>query len=199
MTLSVQFLTLIAMVSSGFYLGIIQETFRRFTPYWKNNIFLTYFLEISFWITQTAIIFYVLYRVNAGELRLYIFLACLLGFSIYQVFAKAIYRRILERFITILAAIYRFFRSLINGVIITPITWTIGLVIRLVLSLITLLITIVFSVLKGLFTPVKWIGKGIYHVLPNNLKKILHKIAGFYSTMKNICYKCVKYLKFKRR
>ncbi|WP_306798748.1 spore cortex biosynthesis protein YabQ [Oceanobacillus saliphilus] len=199
MTLSVQFLTLIAMVSSGFYLGIIQETFRRFTPYWKNSKLLTYFLEISFWLTQTAIIFYVLFLVNAGEIRLYVFLACLLGFSIYQVFAKTIYRRILEGIIKVLTAIYRFFRNVIHAVIITPITWIIRLFVRLILLIITLLVTIVFFILRVVFTPFRWIGKGIYYFLPDSFKNFLHKIAGFYSTIKNICYKWVKYLKFKRR
>ncbi|MFC4024114.1 spore cortex biosynthesis protein YabQ [Oceanobacillus longus] len=199
MTLSVQFLTLIAMVSSGFYLGIIQETFRRFTPYWKNSIFLTYFLEISFWLTQTGIIFYVLFRVNAGELRLYVFLACLLGFSMYQVFAKSIYKIALEWIIQITTAIYRFFKSLFQGLIITPISWIIKLILRIIVSIITLLGSIILFILKMILTPFGWIAIGMYKVAPNRFKNFLHKIAGFYSTMKNICYKYLKYLKSKRR
>ncbi|MGJ9460220.1 spore cortex biosynthesis protein YabQ [Oceanobacillus sp. CF4.6] len=199
MTLSVQFLTLIAMVSSGFYLGIIQETFRRFTPYWKNSTFLTYFLEISFWLTQTGIIFYVLFRVNAGELRLYVFLACFLGFSMYQVFAKSVYKIVLEWIIQITSAIYRFFKSLFQGLIITPISWIIKLILRIIVSIITLLGSIILFILKMVLTPFWWIAIGIYKVAPSTFKNFLHKIAGFYSTMKNICYKYLKYLKSKRR
>lgn len=199
MTLSVQFLTLIAMVSSGFYLGIVQETFRRFTPYWKSSIFLTYLLEITFWLTQTGIIFYVLFRVNAGELRLYVFLACLLGFSMYQVFGKVVYKRILESIIRIATSIIRFLKNLIQGLIITPILWIIKLIIRITVSIITLIGTIIFFVLKLLLTPFAWILMGLYRLMPNNFKNFLHKLAGFYSTMKNILYKWLKYLKFKRR
>ncbi len=187
------------MVSSGFYLGIVQETFRRFTPYWKKSIFLTYLLEIIFWITQTGIIFYVLFRVNAGELRLYVFLACFLGFSMYQVFGKAVYKRLLESIIRIATSILRFFRNLIQGLIITPITWIIKFILRIIVFIITLVGSIVLFALKVILTPFRWILIGIYRLMPNNFKNISHKLAGFYSTIKNICYKWLKYLKFKRR
>src|SRR5690625_5859173 len=75
MTLNVQFLTMLFMVVSGFYLGIALETFRRFSPLWRHRPVLVYIFEVSFWLIQTFIIFYVLYKVNAGELRVYIFLA----------------------------------------------------------------------------------------------------------------------------
>jgi len=192
-------MTMLAMILSGFYLGIIQETYRRLTVYWRKRVFLTYFLEISFWLTQTAIIFYVLYRVNAGELRLYVFLACLLGFSVYQVFAKSIYKRLLESIIRIMAAIYHFFERLFQGLIITPISWIIKGIIFIVLSIVHMLGAIIMFILKLVFTPFKWIGKGIYQLLPEVFKNFLHKLAGFYSKMKNISYKELKKLLFRRR
>ncbi|WP_337020346.1 spore cortex biosynthesis protein YabQ [Oceanobacillus massiliensis] len=199
MTLGIQFLTMIAMVLSGIYLGIVQETFRRFTRYWKKRILLTYFLECCFWLTQTAIIYYVLFRVNAGEVRLYVLLACFLGFSVYQVLVRSVYKKLLERLIRIGAAIYRFFSRLVHMLIISPISWCIRFIIRLIMSIIMLLTTIILFILKVLFAPFRWILIGIYRLLPNRIKNFLNKIAGFYSTMKNICYKWVKYLKFKRR
>lgn len=199
MTLTVQFMTIFAMVLSGFYLGIIQETFRRFTVYWRKRIFLTYFLEISFWLTQTVIIFYVLFRVNAGEIRLYVFLACLLGFSVYQVFAKSVYKKLLEIIIRMAAAVYRFFERLFHGLIITPISWILKLIMTIILSIVQLVVAIILFILKLVFTPFKWIGIGIYRLLPGGFKKILHKLAGFYSKMKNITYKGLKKLLFKRR
>ena len=79
MTLSIQFITMAAMVLSGIYLGVIRDTFQRFAIYWKGRKLLSYLLEIIFWILQTLVVFYVLFLVNAGEIRLYIILACLLG------------------------------------------------------------------------------------------------------------------------
>ncbi|MBP2078521.1 spore cortex biosynthesis protein YabQ [Oceanobacillus polygoni] len=201
MSLSIQFLTMITMVLSGFYLGIVQETFRRLTYYWKRRVFLTYFLEISFWLTQTAIILYVLFRVNAGEIRVYVILACLLGFSIYQVLAKAAYKRLLEWIIRIVSAVYRFFRNLVHTLIISPISWIIRTLFRLVLWILMLIGTILLFILKVVITPFRWVGMGIYHLIPDGFKKNLHKLAGFYSTMKNICYKGYKKLEkllFKR-
>ncbi|WP_339230720.1 spore cortex biosynthesis protein YabQ [Oceanobacillus sp. FSL K6-2867] len=201
MSLSIQFLTMITMVLSGFYLGIVQETFRRLTYYWKRRVFITYFLEISFWLTQTAIILYVLFRVNAGEIRVYVILACLLGFSIYQVLAKSTYKRLLEWMIRITAAVYRFFSNLLHTLIISPISWTVRTLFRLIFWMFTLITTIILFILKIALTPFVWIGKGIYQLIPDGFKKNLHKLAGFYSTMKNICYKGYKKLEkllFKR-
>src|SRR5699024_2545129 len=114
MTLDVQFMTMIAMALCGIYLGIAQETFRRFTPHWKSNRFLAYFMEITFWLSQVMIIFYILFRVNSGELRMYVFLALLLGVSAYQVFVAAIYKRVLEMIIRIITVVYQFLKRLIQ-------------------------------------------------------------------------------------
>ncbi|PAV28572.1 spore cortex biosynthesis protein YabQ [Virgibacillus profundi] len=199
MTLSVQFITMIAMVSSGFYLGIINDTYRRFTPYWKQKIILSYVMEICFWLTQTLLLFYVLFRVNGGELRLYVFVACLLGFAMYQVFAAGIYKRILEQIILVITGIYRFFARLVQALIITPIKWIFMLFFTIVLWVIRLVGMILLFILKLLFAPIKWIAQVIYHMLPKNIKIIFHKLAGFYSTIKNIWYKWMKYITFKRR
>src|SRR5690625_1760968 len=86
MTLDTQFLTMIFMVLGGLYLGIAKDTFRRFSPYWKNKRFINYAMEICFWLTQTFLLFYVLFRINGGELRFYVFLACLLGYAMFQAF-----------------------------------------------------------------------------------------------------------------
>ncbi|OZU89535.1 spore cortex biosynthesis protein YabQ [Virgibacillus indicus] len=199
MTLSIQFMTMLAMVSSGFYLGIINDTYRRFTPYWKHKITITYLLEIFFWASQTILVFYVLFRVNGGELRFYIFAACLLGFAIYQVFAAAIYKRILERIIQVITGIYRFFARLVQALIIAPVKWMLMVLFTIVLRIAKIIGSILFFLVKLLFAPIKWVAKITFHILPENFQKYLHKIAGFYSTITNIVYKWMKYIMFKRR
>ncbi|MFA1822728.1 spore cortex biosynthesis protein YabQ [Virgibacillus oceani] len=199
MTLSTQFITMLAMTGGGFYLGIILDTFRRFANSWKSRMFLSYIMETSFWLTQTLILFYVLYRVNGGELRLYIFLACLLGFSIYQVFAAKLYKSLLERIIFIIKAIYKLLERVIIVLIINPVKW----LLILFVSIITGLFKVIISVLQFLFriiaAPLTWIFQGFYNLLPKRFQKFLHKIAGFYSTMKNICNKIWEYVKSGRR
>ncbi|WP_188456137.1 spore cortex biosynthesis protein YabQ [Virgibacillus oceani] len=199
MTLSVQFMTMIAMVLAGFYLGIIQDTYRRFTRHWKGKVFLTYFIEVLFWLSQTLILFYVLFRVNAGELRFYVFLACLLGFAAYQALAANLYKRLLERVIKIVLVCLRFIKKLVQMIIINPIKFVIQTLITVILFIGHVLVTILLFILKLLYTPLKWVFMTIYRFLPKKIQNFLHKLAGFYSTMKNICIKWLKYFKFKRR
>ncbi|RDW15313.1 spore cortex biosynthesis protein YabQ [Oceanobacillus arenosus] len=199
MTLSIQFLTMATMVLSGIYLGISQDTFRRFTQYWKNQTLLTYFMEICFWLTQAIILFYVLYRVNAGEIRFYIVMACLLGFSMYQVVAANLYKRLLEHVIRVIAGFYRFCAKVVQVLLITPIRWIIIMLLTILLFILRLVGKVLFFILKLLVMPFKWIGKALYQLLPKKVKKNLHKIAGFYSKMKNICIKWAKFFKFNRR
>ncbi|MFD2045564.1 spore cortex biosynthesis protein YabQ [Ornithinibacillus salinisoli] len=199
MTLSVQFLTMIAMVSGGFYLGIAQETFRRFARHWKDHIILVYFMEISFWLSQTFILYFILFRVNAGELRVYVFVACLLGFAIYQVVAANMYKRILERLIAIITDIYRFMVKVVTVLIIKPIRLLIQGLIVCIIFLLNTLWVICKYILIILITPFKWVLNVIYRLLPKKIHLFFHNLAGFYSKIKNICRKWIKYITFKRR
>ncbi|WP_164670631.1 spore cortex biosynthesis protein YabQ [Virgibacillus doumboii] len=199
MTLSVQFLTMISMVLGGFYLGIIQDTHRRFSIHWKQNKFLTYFMEISFWLTQTMLLYYVLFQVNSGELRFYVFAANLLGFSIYQVFAANAYKRFLEHVIRVCLNVYQFIEKVVQRLIITPVKFLIQLLITTVLFLANLLMTVIRYVAKIIFTPISWLFQRLFRLLPKNIQNYLHKLAGFYSTIENIVKKWLKYFPFKRR
>lgn len=199
MILSVQFMTMLAMVSGGFYLGMILDTFRRASPHWKNSVFMIYFMEIIFWFSQTLLLFYLLYRVNAGELRFYVFVACLLGFATYQALAAAAYKKLLEHIIQFVLSVYRFFAKVIHMLVITPIVFIFTLLFTAIVYILQVLFVILVTIGKVIFFPFKWMFKLIYKMLPEIIKKYLHKIAGFYSKIENICKKWLEYMKFKRR
>lgn len=199
MTLDTQFLTMIFMVLGGLYLGIAKDTFRRFSPYWKDKWFTNYVMEICFWLTQTFLLFYVLFRINGGELRVYVFLACLLGFAMYQALASALYKKVLESIIRVFTAIYRFLEKLVRAIIITPIWWIISLLFTSLLMTGKMIVSVLIFIAKCIYIPIAWILKMFYRLLPDHIQKILHKIAGLYSIIKNICSKWVKYITFKRR
>src|SRR5699024_3549275 len=129
MTLNVQFLTMVSMVIGGFYLGIAHDTYERFSPLWKKKQLVTYLFAIIFWLIQACLLFILLYKVNNGELRIYVFLACLLGVSIYQVFAASVYRQLLEGIITIITKIAQALFSFIRVVILNPLFWLIRLLV----------------------------------------------------------------------
>lgn len=199
MTLTVQFNTMITMVLGGFYLGIALDTLRRFSPYWRRSFILSYCLEIGFWLIQTSILFYLLFQTNGGELRVYVFAASLLGFAMYQVFATRVYKLLLEQIIKCLITVYRLIENVVNVLIIAPIWAIIKAVIIIILFILQMLLSILLFVLKVVWTPFKWVFIGIYKLIPNNLKKLLHKLAGIYSRMKNRCIRWIKLLTFRRR
>lgn len=199
MTLSVQFLTMVSMIAGGLYLGIALDTFRRFQRHWKRNVILVYVMEVFFWLTQVFILYYILFRVNAGELRFYVFAACLLGFSAYQAFATNLYKRLLEKIILIIAKIYQFLYQLVKTLIITPIIYIAQLLITFIVFLFNAVLAVVGFVLKCIYIPLKWIFIRIYHLLPKKMKVFLHHLAGFYSKIQNICSKYWRYISSKRR
>ena len=191
MTLNVQFLTMLFMVVSGFYLGIALETFRRFSPLWRHRPVLVYIFEVSFWLIQTFIIFYVLYKVNAGELRVYIFLACLLGFSIYQALAAPLYRVVLEHIIRLLTAIARALKRLCHILILSPVGWLVRLILWGIWFVLWVLIHLTFVVLL----PLKWLVQFIYFILPEKINNYFNKKVDFYSILKSKLLKWVDFIK----
>jgi len=199
MTLSIQFTTMAMMVLSGIYLGLIQDTFRRFAIHWEKKKALSYLIEISFWILQTLIVFYVLFRVNAGELRLYVFLACLLGFSAYQALLKKGYKLVLERVINVGTRILGVFQRVISILLITPLKWVFLLCVTLLLFLFRMVTNVLVFILKLLFFPIRLLGKIIQPLIPEKIIRFFHKFIMFYSTIKHRAKKWLKYMTFRRR
>ncbi|WP_404456533.1 spore cortex biosynthesis protein YabQ [Virgibacillus necropolis] len=178
---------------------MILDTFRRASPHWKNSVFLSYLMETIFWFSQTLLLFYILYRVNSGELRFYVFVACLLGFATYQALAATAYKKLLEHMIQLALSVYRFFAKAIRVLIVTPIVFVFSLLFSAISYTLQVLFIVLLTIAKIIFAPFKWIFMLIYGLLPEVIKNYLHKIAGFYSTMENISKKWLKYIRFKRR
>src|SRR5699024_4275880 len=141
MTLHVQFLTMTSMIAGGFYLGIVLDTFRRLTNNWNKGKFLTYAMEIGFWLCQMFILFYILFRVNSGELRFYVFIACLLGFSMYKAIAATLYLKFLEQVIRFVQVIFYYTSKVIQTLIISPIRWILQIVFLIVITTIRFIMT----------------------------------------------------------
>ena len=99
MTLSTQFMTMLAMIGMGIFFGAALDTYNRFLKRRKRKSWLVFINDVLFWILQSLFIFFVLFRVNQGELRFYIFIALLCGFAGYQSVFKGIYLKWLEMLI----------------------------------------------------------------------------------------------------
>src|SRR5690625_1150684 len=195
MTLNVQFLTMVSMVIGGFYLGIAHDTYERFSSLWKKKQLVTYLFAIVFWLIQACLLFVLLYKVNHGELRIYIFLACLLGFSIYQVFAAKIYRQLLEGIITIITKIARGLFSMIRIVFLHPIFW----LIRLLVTLLKMIGQVILSLVSFLLLPFRRLLEVIVRYLRKRIKKTFDKKSLLYSIIEFIYRKLRSLMSFLRR
>ena len=107
MTLSTQFITIIAMVVSGVYLGASYHTFKRLERLWTSSILWKYVLEILFWLIQAAILYFILFFVNEGILRFYIFLAVLCGYAMFKSLFEQAFGLVVETLILGARVIYR--------------------------------------------------------------------------------------------
>ncbi|PAC34593.1 spore cortex biosynthesis protein YabQ [Caldifermentibacillus hisashii] len=88
MSLTVQFYTMLAMVGMGSYFGVALDTYSRLFNRSKRNVIVRGINDILFWIVQALITFYILYLVNNGEIRFYIFFSSSLRFCFLSKSAK---------------------------------------------------------------------------------------------------------------
>lgn len=197
--LSVQLTTMATMILSGIYLGAVHDTFKRMAWHWKHRTIFKYVMEISFWLLQTFIIYYVLFLANYGEVRIYIFLACLLGYAMYQALLAKLYRYVLELLIKFFKATYRFIYHVVRTLIYIPILFLVRSLIACTLFLLQIISTVIRFCLKVVLYPLIWLGKMIYKLLPEKIKKIFPKFAGVYSKIKNIYNRIKQFFKSGRR
>lgn len=182
MTLNVQVMTMLVMTAGGIYLGFALETYRRLTRNLLKWPVFVYVLESLFWMIQTIILFILLYNVNYGELRFYVILACLLGYSIYQVVCKHIYQKLLEKVIIAIKTIFGWFVQAFDALLIQPVLWVFRVLLRIGKFLWSLCRMLLHYPLKLLF----FIGK---KVLP---EKFLKNISKFYVSCSTMVSKLVK-------
>lgn len=190
MTLSVQFLTLISMIGMGSAFAAVFDTYNRFLNRRKRQKWFVIINDILFWCFQAVLIYFILFVVNFGEIRFYLLLALLCGYSIYQALIKKAYLFLLERIILFLIKMGIFFNKCMNILVFKPIKWTILMVSSILLlcfSLVTICLKAVFNLAKTLlkavlfilgilFTPVFWILRLIYKLVPERVREKINII-----------------------
>ena len=210
MTLSTQFYTLLSMIGMGSCFGIALDTYNRFLKRGKRKRWIVFMNDLLFWIVQTLLIFYVLFIVNHGELRFYLFLAILCGFAAYQSLLKNLYNWLLESMIQLIVQLWRLLVKAFTHIIFQPIK-----------SILIFLVSVVVFVGKGLLTlakrigslllwilkiggsPIKWLFVSLWRLLPKKATKSVEKIysqgAGFLKKSKNTILQYIKKLQVKRK
>lgn len=69
---------------NGFAIGLLFDFFRILRKSFKTSDIITYIEDIVFWILSGIIVLYSIFIFNNGEIRIYMFLAILLGIIIYM-------------------------------------------------------------------------------------------------------------------
>jgi spore cortex biosynthesis protein YabQ len=203
MTLSTQFLTMLSMIGMGSLFGMMFDTYQRFLDRPNRKSWIVFFNDLLFWVIQALIIFYILFLVNNGELRFYIFVALLCGFAAYQSLFKGIYLRLLEFIINTVIAIYRFMRRAFLLLIYKPVLGLIQLIISIIIllgrglfSLVKFILNILWVVLKVIWVPIEKIMLLLWKLLPKTIKKSVEKLynktAGIFMEIKNYLLKLIK-------
>lgn len=206
MTLSVQFYTLLAMIGMGSLFGATLDTYQRFLKRNKRKRWIVFLNDLLFWLIQGIVIFYVLFLVNFGELRFYLFLALLCGFSAYQALFKGLYNSMLEQLIRLGKGTIRLLYRTIYLLIYQPIKGLYLVLAAIILYLYGLLLALVKTVwvvikwlLKTILKPFSWLLKKI---IPKSSRKFFVKmktsLAGFFRESKNTMFKALQYLRRKR-
>ncbi|MBU8773085.1 MULTISPECIES: spore cortex biosynthesis protein YabQ [Cytobacillus] len=202
MTLTTQFVTMLAMIGMGSVFGAALDTYNRFLQRTRRKSWLVFINDILFWLVQGLAIFYILFLVNQGELRFYIFIALLCGFAAYQSLFKKMYLRVLEISIRMAISIYRFFVKTITLLIYKPIQGLIMALIAIAVmlgkglySLLKVILRVFWFILKVVFLPVKWILSLLWKLLPKKIKKtvekLYNKLAGYLQLIKNYVLKWI--------
>lgn len=207
MTLSTQFLTMLVMIGMGTFFGVALDTYNRFLQRSKRKNWLTFINDMLFWVFQGLLIFYVLFHVNQGEWRFYIFIALICGFAAYQSLFKQLYLKLLERLIILVISIYKFIVRLFLTLIYKPIK---GLVMLLISTIVMFgtglyrfiqwILRCIWLIIRQIFKLILWFLLLFWKLFPkplkNSVEKLYNRIAGISHSIKNSIIKLIS--KWKR-
>lgn len=196
MTLSTQFMTMLSMIGMGALFGIMLDTYQRFLHRPKRKHWLVFFNDILFWVIQALLIFYILFLVNKGEIRFYIFIALLCGFAAYQSMIKWMYLRVLELTIYTFGLVMNFTKKTFLLLIFQPVRVLLHLAISFIIligrglfALVKFILKILLLVMKFTLNLLRKILLIFWKPLPKNIKKsvekLYNKIAGNFMKIKN--------------
>ncbi|KWW12442.1 MULTISPECIES: spore cortex biosynthesis protein YabQ [Peribacillus] len=196
MTLTIQFYTLLAMIGMGSGFGAALDTYSRFLKRSERKRWIVFIHDFLFWIIQGLLIFYVLFLVNEGEFRFYLFLALFCGFAAYQALFKGFYQRLLELLIHLVIKLARFITNSVHMLIFLPIKWVIVSIIAIVMGLGKFAFAllkwagkIVLFILNVFWKPIKWMLTYMWNLLPvfvtKNVGKFYNKGKGILLKIKN--------------
>ena len=98
-------------IANGIVIGILFDFFRISRRVVKTGDLMTYIEDLIFWILTGSIILYSIFVFNNGEIRLFMFLAIILGIISYMLLLSSYVIKVNVRIIEIIYNSIYFFRK----------------------------------------------------------------------------------------
>lgn len=83
MTLTTQWTTVFLMMGSGFFIGIILDTYRVLKARFGLTGWVVSLIDLLYWVVSAGLVFSLLFWSNWGDFRFYIFIVILMGLGAY--------------------------------------------------------------------------------------------------------------------
>ena len=123
-------------IINGLLIGLLFDFFRILRKATRTSDFITYIEDALFWILTGIIILYSIFIYNNGEIRLFMFLAIILGILIYLIFISKmilsislgiidVVKKILSTIFNIIKIPFHFFMKMIKKLFFNPISFII--------------------------------------------------------------------------
>lgn len=153
MNVGIHFQSLLTMVAAGVFSTAMFDTYKRlFRP---NAYASKVIVDTLLMLTLTCFVYYLLFLVNGGVIRFYLFLAFLLGVSFYFAILQPVYLYLLQITLNLIDKTYLFLKRFIRHVIIRPITWIVNLLFTILISLLLFVWKVILFILKILLAIIR--------------------------------------------
>lgn len=119
---------------NGIIIGILFDVFRILRRTFKTNDIITYLQDLIFWILAGISVLYFIFEFNNGELRMYIFIAIILGLILYMLTFSAyiikinvailkFLKTIIIKLFTLILLPFKYLYKLIKKIFLKPISF----------------------------------------------------------------------------
>ncbi|MFB5663763.1 spore cortex biosynthesis protein YabQ [Alteribacillus sp. HJP-4] len=188
MSLSVQFQTMIAMLTAGGLIGMNLDIYHRSTVSFVKAVWSRFVWDILFWVVQALLVFYLLLRINEGEIRIYIYPGLLAGFIVYRKYGRHKFLRGMETIFRTGQWMRRLLINTFRVFIGIPVKFVLKLLSSSVMIGLTVISKLIWFLISCLLLPMKWIlqpfAPFFRRLLPESLTIRLRK--AFHAVLKRV-------------
>ncbi|MGC5326808.1 spore cortex biosynthesis protein YabQ [Brevibacillus sp. SYSU BS000544] len=181
MSISVQLQTVVSMALCGCLMGVGFDTYQYFRDKARFPVWLTFILDLFFWMASIGVIFYVLVEVNQGIVRFPIFISVLVGAWLYFLLGSKTYIQFLIAVIKFCRWLYSTILLIIDILLVRPFMF----IYRLIYMIVAFILSVMLTIGGYLWRVILWISSPFATWGQRLGKSISSQIKGFWKQTKN--------------